>query len=249
MRRLPLIITMSSASVLLAACSAASASSPVSEQSPTASAQSCATAMQAWLHSPGGAAFRSALTAGSAMRAALADGSEAKATTAAGRLNSAARHADSFTLPTCANGRSSYAIAMGDWMIGALDAMSGELKKASGEITSGAREIAATTALDALSPTALRLLAQQVSIPAAPTPTIAPTTQAPAPPATTAPPVTPAPPATSAAPASCSPLSDEGTCYEPGEYCRDDDHGASGVAGDGEAIVCEDNDGWRWEPA
>jgi hypothetical protein len=48
--------------------------------------------------------------------------------------------------------------------------------------------------------------------------------------------------------ASCYPISDEGTCYEPGEYCRDDDHGASGVAGDGENIVCEDNDGWRWEP-
>lgn len=48
---------------------------------------------------------------------------------------------------------------------------------------------------------------------------------------------------------SCTPLSAEGTCYEPGEYCRDDDHGASGIAGDGESIVCEDNDGWRWEAA
>ena len=65
----------------------------------------------------------------------------------------------------------------------------------------------------------------------------APTTAAPA----------PVPPASSA-PASCSPISDEGTCYEPGEYCRDDDHGTSGVAGDGKAITCEDNDGWRWEP-
>jgi hypothetical protein len=43
-------------------------------------------------------------------------------------------------------------------------------------------------------------------------------------------------------------VSDEGTCYEPGEYCRDDDHYMTGVAGDGEAIECEDNDGWRWEP-
>jgi hypothetical protein len=48
--------------------------------------------------------------------------------------------------------------------------------------------------------------------------------------------------------ASCYPVSDEGTCYEPGEYCRDDDHGATGLAGDGEQIICEDNDGWRWEP-
>jgi hypothetical protein len=62
------------------------------------------------------------------------------------------------------------------------------------------------------------------------------------PPQTTA----PAAPSTSSG---CYPRSNEGTCYEPGEYCRDSDHGASGVAGDGERIICEDNDGWRWEPA
>jgi outer membrane biosynthesis protein TonB len=71
-------------------------------------------------------------------------------------------------------------------------------------------------------------------------------------PAVTAPATTPAAaPSTPAAtsPTGCYPLSDEGTCYEPGEYCRDSDHGASGVAGDGETITCEDNDGWRWEPS
>jgi hypothetical protein len=52
----------------------------------------------------------------------------------------------------------------------------------------------------------------------------------------------------SPASAGCQPLSDEGTCYEPGEFCSDSDHGATGVAGDGEQIVCQDNDGWRWEP-
>ena len=77
-------------------------------------------------------------------------------------------------------------------------------------------------------------------------------TATPAPTATTSPagapqPTTePAPPQPTAA--SCHPLSDEGTCYEPGEFCRDDDHGMTGLAGDGETIVCEDNDGWRWEP-
>jgi Ni/Co efflux regulator RcnB len=60
---------------------------------------------------------------------------------------------------------------------------------------------------------------------------------------------TPAIATTSTAAAGCSPMTDSGNCYEPGEYCRDDDHGASGVAGDGEAITCEDNDGWRWEPS
>jgi hypothetical protein len=75
----------------------------------------------------------------------------------------------------------------------------------------------------------------------------APATTAP-PPATTAPAPATSAPAAPATPAGCYPTSDEGTCYEPGEYCRDDDHGMSGVAGDGESIVCEDNDGWRWEP-
>jgi hypothetical protein len=56
----------------------------------------------------------------------------------------------------------------------------------------------------------------------------------------------PGPPATAT---SCHPLSDEGTCYEPGAFCRDDDHSMNGVAGDGETITCEDNNGWRWEPA
>jgi hypothetical protein len=57
------------------------------------------------------------------------------------------------------------------------------------------------------------------------------------------------PAASPPAPAGCYPLSNEGTCYEPGEFCRDSDHGARGLAGDGERIVCEDNNGWRWEPA
>jgi hypothetical protein len=71
------------------------------------------------------------------------------------------------------------------------------------------------------------------------------TVAAPAQPAT--PPPTTPPPAPQPA-ATCYPISDEGTCYEPGEFCRDDDHGMTGLAGDGETIVCEDNDGWRWEP-
>ena len=76
------------------------------------------------------------------------------------------------------------------------------------------------------------------------TPPSPPRVVVPSPPAPA--PSTPAP-ATSAA--SCYPLSDEGTCYEPGEFCRDSDQGMTGVAGDGEKIICEDNDGLRWEPA
>ena len=87
--------------------------------------------------------------------------------------------------------------------------------------------------------------------------THAPATRAPAPatpspsPTITHPAAPPPAPATSAAvppPASCSPLTNSGHCYEPGEYCRNSDHGMYGVAGDGEKIACEDNNGWRWEP-
>jgi hypothetical protein len=51
---------------------------------------------------------------------------------------------------------------------------------------------------------------------------------------------------TPAAP-SCHPLTSGGNCYEPGEYCRNSDHGVTGVAGDGKSITCEDVNGWRWE--
>jgi hypothetical protein len=50
-------------------------------------------------------------------------------------------------------------------------------------------------------------------------------------------------------PSSCYPQTKKGNCYEPGEICRKSDHGASGMTADGESIICEDNDGWRWEPA
>jgi hypothetical protein len=128
---------------------------------------------------------------------------------------------------------------MGDWMIGGQDAMSDNLKGASWRIAAGAKEIDAVIVLKRLSPAVLKRLSRKVVI-SSPAPATAPA-------ATSAPPA-PAPPA-SVTPASCYPLSDEGTCYEPGEYCRDDDQGTSGIAGDGEAITCEDNDGWRWEPS
>jgi len=59
-------------------------------------------------------------------------------------------------------------------------------------------------------------------------------------------PAFPAPPLT---PSSCHPVSNGGNCNEPGEFCRNRDHGATGVAGDGENIVCMNNNGWRWEPS
>lgn len=53
---------------------------------------------------------------------------------------------------------------------------------------------------------------------------------------------------TTTTPSGCYPIDDEGGCYEPGEYCRDDDHGTTGRAGDGATIVCDDRNGtWYWE--
>jgi hypothetical protein len=56
------------------------------------------------------------------------------------------------------------------------------------------------------------------------------------------------PPPPPPAPAECTPTTSSGNCYRAGEFCPAADHGLHGVAANGEAIVCEDNNGWRWEP-
>jgi cardiolipin synthase A/B len=71
---------------------------------------------------------------------------------------------------------------------------------------------------------------------------------APSPPTTTSPGGQTATSSTTASPTGCYPIDDEGGCYEPGEYCRDDDHGMTGRAGNGLTITCEYDDGWYWEP-
>lgn len=86
------------------------------------------------------------------------------------------------------------------------------------------------------------------------TPRLAASTSPSPTPSRSSPTPTPSPTRNSAAPspsspAGCYPRTSAGNCYEPGEYCPDADHGMHGVAGDGEAIVCENNNGWRWEPA
>ncbi len=75
----------------------------------------------------------------------------------------------------------------------------------------------------------------------------APATTAPAPVATVHA-ASPTPPAATTS-AACYPKTNAGNCYKPGEYCRDSDHDMTGVAGDREAIKCENVGGWRWEPA
>ncbi|HYB88392.1 MAG TPA: hypothetical protein VEC76_16155 [Streptosporangiaceae bacterium] len=68
------------------------------------------------------------------------------------------------------------------------------------------------------------------------------------------PPTPPAPKVTTAPapppqPSGCYPIASTGNCYEPGEFCPHADAGMTGLAGDGETIICEDNNGLRWEPA
>ena len=76
-----------------------------------------------------------------------------------------------------------------------------------------------------------------------------PAETAPAKPAPPSPAPPPPPPATSAPqPAGCYPRASSGNCYQPGEFCPHADAGMTGVAGDGEKIICTDNDGLRWEP-
>jgi hypothetical protein len=86
-----------------------------------------------------------------------------------------------------------------------------------------------------------------------PTPTPAPPTSTPVPPGPTSPQLGPPAPAAPAQPpaaqVNCYPLSNSGTCYRPGEFCRNSDHGKAGRTADGEAIICKNNNGWRWEPA
>lgn len=38
-----------------------------------------------------------------------------------------------------------------------------------------------------------------------------------------------------------------GGCYAPGEFCSSAEDGEHGIARDGKAITCEDDNGhWRW---
>jgi len=257
MRRLPLIAAVYTASAALAACSTATASAPTAVAPSSGTHQTCASTLQGWLHGPGGTDLHAVLTAGSAMGAALESGSRTRVTVAAEGLNSAASQAVSQLPPACADRGAAYQIAMRDWMTGASDAKNGNLTGTSSKIATGAHLMDAVVTLQRLSPSVLKRLSQPVAIPTESAPPVVPATSAPPAPATTAaaPPTAPAAvptqasPTASSSPAGCHPISDEGTCYEPGEYCRNADHGISGVAGDGKAITCEDNDGWRWEPA
>lgn len=47
----------------------------------------------------------------------------------------------------------------------------------------------------------------------------------------------------------CYPTSSSGNCYRAGEYCPHSDIGMTGSDASGDPIVCENNNGYRWEHA
>jgi hypothetical protein len=49
--------------------------------------------------------------------------------------------------------------------------------------------------------------------------------------------------------AACYPTTSAGNCYQTGEFCPNADHGMSGIAENGDSIVCENDNGWRWVAA
>jgi hypothetical protein len=85
-----------------------------------------------------------------------------------------------------------------------------------------------------------------------PVSTVPPTTATPhaVAPATTAPPATQPPTTAAVAPPATTGcyIDPEGNCYFAGEYCPDKLHGQTVQGGSG-LIICENNNGWRWEPA
>ena len=239
MRARPVAAALIPAIALLASCSSTPTVTQAAAPAPTAT-PSCALAVRAWSQGRGGTDFRKALTASSAMRTAVKDDDSEKAAAETQKMRSAAHRADSYQPPACADTKHQYRLAMSDWVTAAQDANAGDLTGTSAEIAAGADHLDAVTALRSLSPATLVRLTRRVEV-VAPSRPAAPATSAAPPPA--------AQPSAASAPTGCYPISDEGTCYEPGEYCRDDDHGMTGLAGDGETIICEDNDGWRWEPS
>lgn len=84
------------------------------------------------------------------------------------------------------------------------------------------------------------------TLPPAPTTVPPPTTVAS--PTTTVPVTTTVPPSPPTTATSGCYIDPEGNCYRAGEYCPASLRGQT-VQGANGPIVCEDNDGWRWEPA
>jgi hypothetical protein len=203
--------------------------SSAASSSASPSPPSCSQQAAAWKHSQGWADLRKVKSDAPALTS-LTRSRLASAAKFGGTLMAAdARRALAHPIPSCADPHGYYTTAMTTFSQSA-----------------NAAEAARYTLALIRERQAWRLLvkdglAKPVKQPSRPRPKPKPT------PVTSAPAVI-APSPTAPSPQGCYPLSNEGTCYEPGEYCRSSDQGTTGIAGDGEKIICEDNDGLRWEP-
>jgi hypothetical protein len=194
--------------------------------SPSSAARSCHQQAASWKASAADRSFREA-KAGAARVARLAQGHQAAALRRDGAaLAAAVRDATAHPLPSCLDIPGYYRTAMIDLSAAARAAAAGSFPAVLRWV-SAARAVLAR-AEDELTPAHH----QQHRAAARPAPS------------------SPAPAAATSGPTErgCYPLSDEGTCYEPGEFCRAADQGVAGIAGDGQTIVCMDDHGLRWMP-
>jgi hypothetical protein len=141
-------------------------------------------------------------------------------------------------------------------LIGAIGSALGKGKTPATPADAVARSTAASPATSQAAPTmspspppaaAAPVASKPVAYTSSAAPTSAPAARVYIPPAPRRTTQAPQPVHTTAQAHSCYPLTNGGNCYRPGEYCRASDHGASGIDANGDAIKCEDSDGWRWE--
>lgn len=199
--------------------------------SPSSPAPSCHQQVTSWKASAADRSFGQA-KAGAAQVARLARAHRAAALRRDGAALAAAVHAAAaHPLPSCLDIPGYYRTAMIDLSAAARAAATGSFPAVLRWV-SAARAVLAM-ADDELTPAHHQQHHRQQHRPAArPAPS------------------SPAPAAVTSGPTGrgCYPLSDEGSCYEPGEYCRAADQGVAGIAGDGQTIVCMDDHGLRWMP-
>lgn len=193
---------------------------------PASAARPCHQQVTSWKASAGDRSFREA-KAGAARAARLAHDHQTAALRREGAaLATAVRGATGYPLPSCLDIPGYYRTAMIDLSAAARAAAAGSFPAVLRWV-SAARAVLAR-ADDELTPS------HHQRRRAAPRPASS----------------SPAPAAVTSRPTErgCYPLSGEGTCYEPGEYCRASDQGVAGIAGDGQTIVCMDDHGLRWMP-
>jgi hypothetical protein len=151
--------------VTLAACSnttgQSSAGAPTSVASQLSSTEtgtavtvpsSCASAVQAWLHSRQGKVFTTAFNDSSAMWAAVKSDNQAEVIAEARGFNTAATEALHISLPHCAKNGAWLQVAVFAWIAASVDAIGGDLSSTSSELSQANGYLSKIGALKQLMP-------------------------------------------------------------------------------------------------